>query len=123
MVRPYRHIFYRVADPVSGEPMNIGCNSLIPFRSYESYEDTMEKVNNGSVEGLPAKVIAFGSEAGGILFAFDFRGDVSDDPPVVFFAPGYLADHEIFPAAPSFSEFMDNLKTYEESHDLDGHAL
>jgi len=72
----------------------------------------MERANSGKPEGLPRNVIALGIEAGGILFAFDYRKDPStDDPPIVCYFGEYEDEFAILPAASSFDAFLNSLRS------------
>lgn len=105
-----------VIDPIDGTPTVFGCDQLIPFVGNEAEVGyTMDSANSGSIDGLPKELIAFGIEAGGILFAFDYRKDPStDDPPIVCYFGEYEDEFAIFPAASSFDTFINSLRSEDD---------
>lgn len=98
-----------VWNPRLGRNEFISCNALIPFEEDGNGEPTMSEVNFESTD-IPEHIIAFGIEAGGYLFALDYRSGA--DPSVVLLHFGDMIEYEaqILPVAPSFEEFLANLQ-------------
>ena len=98
----------RVFDPTVGRETEQSCDALLSFANGE-----IGAVNDGSVDGLPRDVIAFGRDGGGWLFGFDYRADrATDDPPIVLYVPEYDDEHAILPVAQSFATFLDRLESF-----------
>jgi hypothetical protein len=73
----------------------ICCDALVPFEADDSF--SMETVNFDDTYRPGSGLVVFGIEAGGYMFAFDYR--TSKEPKIVLFAndltvePGFVADN------------------------------
>ena len=99
-----------VFDPVLQRTERQSCEMLIDFGTGD-----MQATNGGRIDGLPKDVIAFARDAGGWVFAFDYRGLTERlDPAVVLFVPDYEDDQCILSVADSFDEFVARLVPLDE---------
>jgi len=95
-----------IYDFVRERSIPIACDRLIPFGGGE-----MDQVcQPEAIAMLPDHILPFGEEAGGLVFAFDYRGEIcAEGPPVVLFVPDYAPDNSILPVAASFEDFLAGL--------------
>lgn len=98
-----------VWNPVLGRDQHISCDALIPFEEDGNGEPTMVEVNF-EFPNIPDGVIAFGTEAGGYLFGFDYRA--GPEPSIVLLHFGDMSDDgsSSTPVARSFDEFLAGLQ-------------
>lgn len=92
-----------IFDPVLSREQKIGFDVLISVQRGHFVE------YNTELHGRPVGLVAFGEEAGGYLFCFDYRYHQGSDPPVVLYIPEYSAGENVLSAAPSFGEFLAKL--------------
>jgi len=98
-------------NPETRKGESVGCDALIPFQTFPGEEgSTMADLNVPGNPVIEDGLIVFAREAGGYLFAFDYRANRDTlDPPVVLINRDNTPPDDVIRLSDSFTEFFDRL--------------